>query len=53
MKLQSEQLQSNPDHCNMYLNGVMTLIRIPPNLFYLSCPSENCKKKVEPSNGSE
>jgi hypothetical protein len=31
----------------------MTLIRIPPNLFYLSCPTENCKKKVEALNGQE
>jgi hypothetical protein len=37
----------------MYFSGIYTLIRIPSNLFYLSCPKGECKKKVEQSNQGE
>ena len=37
----------------MYYIGIYSLIRIPSNLFYLSCPIGDCKKKAEQTNGVE
>ena len=30
----------------MFFSGIMTLLRFPDEIFYTSCPKDNCKKKV-------
>lgn len=40
------QLQQEETEDKLYFNGIMSVLRIPEEIFYESCPSETCKKKV-------
>lgn len=50
---QSQVMETEDDRVQQYSAFVGYLIKVPPQVIYLSCPQDSCKKKVEDSQGHQ